>query len=236
MKLHKRITINGKVYPLIDDSTQLSLFSPGRAAYSVMSDTDALKGTVIFSMGYQLASIKDYFIGWIESSTAVDSKSVRIFCRELSAVLNFRLPMALRDVTMQAILDVITNKTGLTFSLPEQSKPYLINKAAMFYNIGSGYLALDSLRDVFGVPHFFWQQRQDGSIFVGSWDDSHWQSKRIDIARSLENAVSVSQGATIPVIVGLRPGPKYNGRILTDVAMSDTKMTLQWSQNPWGQS
>lgn len=232
MKLHKRLSVAGKPINLIDDDIRLAMFTPGRASFSVESPT-ALTGVVVFSCGYQIDKIAPWFIGYVESCTQVDKKQQRIFCRELSAALYNRLPLALRDVTMAETLAAISAETGLKFTLPTAAAAYLANKAAAFYNMANGYYALDCLADVYGVDKPIWLQLVDGSVFVGSWDHSPMATKVVDIHRDFENEVRVANGATISAILGLRPGIVYNGSILTDVSLVGLKMQLQWSANPW---
>lgn len=233
MKLHKKLTVAGNSYPLVAESVQLSLFTPGRASFSVLADSADLKGVVVFYCGYKADNIKPWFVGFVESCTQADSKQVRIFCRELTAALYSRLPLALRNVTLKQTLAEITAATGLRFLLADVAAVYLSNKAAAFYNIGPGYHAMDSLADVFGIDRLIWQQQADGSVWVGSWNHSGWAGKTVEIPRNWETDVAVSNGATVPVLPALRPGATYNDNILTNVAITGTKMQLAWSKNPW---
>lgn len=234
MKLSKKITVAGVEYPLVADNIQLALFTPGRAVFSLQAGSaTALKGVVIFYCGYQAAALKPWFIGIVESCTQVDKKQVRIFCRELTAALYNRLPMALREVTLAATLAAITGATGLTFTLPTVAAIYLSNKAPAFYNLGNGYHAMDSLAAVYGINKLLWQQQTDGTVFVGEWDHSPWAAKAVTIPRDFETDVTASNGATVPVLPALRPGAVYNDAVLTDVSLSGSKMKLQWAKNPW---
>lgn len=233
MKLHKTLTVAGEPRQVVSDSIQLSLFSPGRAVFSVQSDTAALKGVVVFRCGYQATALKTWFVGYVESCTAVDKKQVRIFCRELAGVLYHRLPLALRDVTLGDTLAAITAATGVGFTLPTAATLYQQKRAPAFYNLGSGYHAMDSLAAVFNIAKPIWQQQPDGAVFVGSWDHSAWPGKPVDVPREFETSVTVSNGATIPVMPAFRPGAIYNGNVLTDVALSGLNMQLQWAANPW---
>lgn len=93
-----------------------------------------------------------------------------LVCRELAAILANPLPLNLRHFDLRGVLAAISSKTGLCFRVPE--RPYAQTKAPLFYSLASGYLAMDSLAQVFSIPDFIWQQQGDGEVFVGSWADS----------------------------------------------------------------
>jgi hypothetical protein len=194
-----------------------------------------LTGVVIFSAGYKVNQVNPWFIGFVESSTTVDNKQQRIFCRELTAVLFARLPLALRDVNLQQTLAAITGTTGLEFTLPEKAKTYTARNAAAFYNLANGYHAMDNLAHVYDIEKPLWQQQSDGTVFVGSWNDSHWANKKLDIPRTWETQITSANGATVPALPALRPGAIYNGNILTAVEFAGVKMKLTWAANPWAE-
>ncbi len=135
-----------------------------------------------------------------------------------------------------ANLSEISNKTGLTFTLPTGSKKYKTISSAAFYSIGSGYYAMDALATVFQIPKFIWTQLDDGTVFVGSWSDSIWAEKPVQIDHTWETVPGVTSTAKLPAIPALRPGVNYNGAILTEVHLVETIMTVSWSVNPWGKN
>jgi len=232
MKLHKKLAIAGESYDIVGDDARLNLLSPGRASFVVKHDKP-LSGIVTYSCGYDAKNIKPWFVGFIQSSTKVDAKQKRIFCRELSAMLEPRLPLSLRDVTLADVLRQIASDTKLSFVTPEEPRGYTHRRAARFYNISGGYFALDSLAKVFGIENHIWQQQADGRIFVGDWNDSHWASKPVTLPNSFESEVRVLNGATLPAFPSLRPGALYNGNVITSVEFSGLRMKLTWSDNPW---
>jgi len=232
MKLHKQITIANKPYPLVNDNTRLGLFTPGRASFTVQAN-EKLSGIVIYSCGYQADKLQRWFIGFVETSTTVDAKQQRIFCRELTAVLFGRLPLALRDTDIKNTLAAITAATSLEFIVPAGAKTYTSRKAPAFYNLANGYHALDSLATVYGYRKPLWQQQLDGKVFVGSWDDSRWATRPANLPTTWETNVTSANGATVPALPALRPGALYNDNILTGVEFSGVKMNLTWAANPW---
>lgn len=232
MKLHKLLTVGGQPYSIASDDSRLELFTPGRATYTV-NHNEVLSGVVVFSCGFDKDQLKPWFIGFIETCTKVNEKQRRIFCREMAAMLQPRLPMALRDVTLADVLLQISELTKLHFSLPSDPQGYTNRRAARFYNIAGGYFALDALADVFSIDKPVWQQQADGKIFVGSWDHSRWASRPVELPNQFESQVTIANGATLPALPALRPGANYNGSIVTAVAFSDSKMQLSWDVNPW---
>ena len=232
MKLHKKITVAAQPYPLVSEAANLNLFTPGRAVFTVQAD-QAVAGIVIFSAGYNPDQVKPWFIGYVETSTQVDNKQQRIFCRELTAVLFPRRPLALRDVNLKQILAAITQATTLEFVLPATAKTYTSQETAAFYNLANGYHAMDSLGGVFDIEKLLWQQQVDGKVWVGSWNDSHWATKSVDIPRTWETNITSANGATVPALPALRPGAIYNGKVLTGVEFSGVQMKLTWAANPW---
>ncbi|MGH1373778.1 MAG: hypothetical protein ACRBBW_17180 [Cellvibrionaceae bacterium] len=231
MKLHKRLQVKGEPVDIVNELVVLNLFSPGTATIVVKSQ-EALSGTVAFYCGYQSKSLKPWFTGVIESSTEVDKDHQRIFCRELSSLLFLSLPLALRSVNLGQVLSKVSEKTRLEFSIPE-SATYTTTKAPAFYSVANGYFALDSLAAVFGIDRLLWQQQVDGRIFVGSWNDSKWSGKPVDIPRAWEVQKGAANTATLPAVPELRPGARYNQNILTSVQFTGTEMKLTWDRDPW---
>lgn len=78
------------------------------------------------------------------------------FCRELAAVLANPLPLNLRHVDLHAVLAEVSEQTGLRFRVPD--RPYISVKAPFFYNLATGYQAMDSLARVFGILDFTWRR------------------------------------------------------------------------------
>lgn len=232
MKLHKKISVNGIHYSLIDSNVRLQLFTPGRAAFTLES-SETLSGIVIFSSGYAMDTVAPWFIGYVESSTTAGSRQQRIFCRELSAALYYPLSLALREVDLITTLNAISESMGVDFVLPQISTDYSEKIAPAFYTVANGYYAMDALSRVYNISRPVWQQQTDGKIFVGSWDHSRWASRPIDIPNRWEHKVLTSDGATLTAIPSVRPGALYNDNIITSVEFTKLSMNLTWSKNPW---
>ncbi|CAI8979058.1 Prophage PssSM-01 [Pseudomonas sp. IT-P100] len=228
MKLHKVLTIAGQVYPVIKDEVRLDIKSPGRASFTVQAGA-TLKGLVTLDIGYNESTLQRHFIGYVERSTAANNLQQVLVCRELASILSNALPLNLRHVDLQGVLAEISNKTGLAFRIPDQA--YAKVKAPYFYSLAAGYLAMDSMASVFGIPDFVWQQQGDGEVFVGSWADSFFGSRSaLQLPVELFSGYQGNQSAMIAALPGLRPGVTINqGERITSVTLADSQMAIKWT-------
>jgi hypothetical protein len=228
MKLHKVLTINGAVVPLVSDDVRLDLKSPGRATFTVQAGAQ-VKGLVTLDIGYNESVLQRHFIGYVERCTAANGIEQVVYCRELAAVLAGKLPMNLRHVDMRAVLADVSSKTGLRFRVPDRD--YTRVKAPFFYSLASGTLAMDSLAKVFGIDDFIWQQQGDGEVFAGSWADSFFGARApLQLPVSLFDGYQGNQSAMIAALPGLRPGATINqGERITSVTLAGTQMAIKWT-------
>lgn len=232
MKLHKKIVIAGETYPLTKEDVRLDLFNPGSAVFDVAADK-APAGVVHFYAGYNPQAMETIFVGYVDSSFAIDKKQQRVFCRELNAALTRLVPVSLRNVTLQEVLAAISKETGLDFVTPEQ--PYSSKKAPAFYSIGSGYYCMDSMAEVFAIPKYIWQQQGDGKTYVGSWEHSYWVDRPIELPTEMLASSGVANRARIPAFPKLRPGAMAQGLgIVTKVFWEGEQQNITWNKNPWG--
>lgn len=228
MKLNKVLTVDQVPVNLVTDDVRLDLKSPGRAIFTVFSQAP-LKGLVTLDIGYNESSLQRHFIGYVERSTPSSGTQQVLYCREMSAVLAQRLPLNLRHVDLRAVLTEISEQTGLSFRHPDQ--PYARLKTPYFYNLSTGYLALDSMSRVFNIPDYIWHQQGNGEIFVGSWADSFFgQRPAVQLPVELFDGYQGNQSATIAALPGIRPGATFNdGRRITSVSLSDQSMGIKWT-------
>ncbi|WP_431078090.1 hypothetical protein [Pseudomonas siliginis] len=227
MKLHKVLTIGGVVYPVVKDDIRLELAGPGRATFTIQAAA-TLKGLVTLDVGYNESMLQRHFIGYVETSTAVNSTEQVLFCREVAAILAQPLPMNLRHVHLQAVLEEISNKTGLRFRVPD--RPYAQVKVPYFYSLATGYQAMQSMASVFGIADFVWQQQGDGEMFVGSWADSFFGARSpLQLPAELFDGYQGNQSAMIAALPGLRPGASINqGERITSVTLTGNQMAIRW--------
>ncbi len=227
MKFDYRLMINGERVHLVDHDVRLTYGRPGRAAFVVKSPVE-LSGLVHFS----ISNGGDYlgqFYGYIQRSTRHSADSQAIFCREKSAALTARVPIALRNCTLADVLAAIKQKTQLAFVVPNAA--YVDTPVPAFINTGPGTSALHLIGDVFAIPDYLWQQRRDGKIYVGSWRDSHWAQTPVELPHDLSDEVRAAGSATLLPIPGLRPGFLLNGKRLQEVNLKNSKMGVVWKTN-----
>lgn len=228
MKLHKVLTIDGVVFPLVKDEVRLEIKGPGRAMFTIQAGA-AVKGLVTLDIGYNDAALQRHFIGYVERCTAANGIEQVVFCRELAAILANPLPLNLRHVDLREVLTDISTKTGLRFRVPGQA--YSKVKTAFFYSLAAGYQAMDTMAKVFGIADFIWQQQGDGEIFVGSYADSFFGSRSpLQLPVSLFDGYQGNQSAMVAALPGLRPGATINqGERIISVTLAGTQMAIRWT-------
>lgn len=228
MKLDKLLTIGQKAYTLADDEVVLEANSAGRASLTIDTEGDEIKPFTAMSLdiGYsQHGHASRFFVGYIESVNPRDRRSSLLFCRELPGVLAKPLPLSLRHPTMRDVLTAMHEKTGLNFAVP--SSDYATAKIPHFQNIGSGYHALEHVGKAFKVGDFFWQQQADGVIFCGSWDDSPWPDREVELPDEWFTD-QYAKTAKIPALPSLRPGAILNGQRVKLVTLMGNFMGVEW--------
>lgn len=227
MKLHQMISVGGQVLDLVKADVRLELRNPGRATFTVQASAP-LNGLVTFDIGYNDKPLQRHFIGYVERSTAANTKHQVLFCRELAAILAKPLPMNLRHVDLRAVLEEVSRQTGLRFRVPDRT--YATTRAPYFYSLATGYQAMESLAQVSTIPDFIWQQHGDGEVFVGSWADSYFGVRpALQLPIELFDGYQGNQSAMIAALPGLRPGASINqGERVTHVAFADNQMAIRW--------
>ena len=227
MKIVKRIFIDNQEYGLISDDVRLRLIRPGCAVFRVRANK-TLSGIVMFDTGWSDSQLKRYFIGYVDKPTTISPNEQMLFCRELSAALFRDLPMGLRKVSAKDVLARVARDTALRFISPAAG--YMQTRSPYFHHMGSGYHALDAIGTVYQIPNYIWQQQGNGDIYVGSWNDSRWASRPVNIPDNLFTEHLAQNSARIGMIPSLRPGVKFNRGIITAVQLQDEHMVLTWKK------
>ena len=231
MKIIKTLTVNNQPYGLVSDDIRLELCSPGRATFIVLAD-QALTGVVILKAGWSDATVYSWFIGYIESSITVDSQQQKLFCRELTATLNRPLYLALRHVSVKDVLIKLSELTEINFAIPDAD--YINHQSPYFYHLGKGYQLMDAIGPTYQINQYIWQQQGDGSVFVGSWQDSRWADKPIQLPDSLFTEHMSTNSASLPMTPAIRPGVKFNRGIIHSVQLIAESMVITWKpSNDW---
>lgn len=229
MKLNRTLTISAAKYYLTDERVVLSLTEPGRAQFTVQTTAENIKVGSVTALDIGYAQHNDasrLFLGFVESVTPIDGRHCLLFCRELSAMLKTTLPMNLRHPTLRDVLSAIGEKTGLMFSAAD--KAYSTTKIPHFANVGNGYQAMDSIGRSFRIDDYIYQQQGEGIIYVGSYADSRWAEKTIDIDVSYFKDHLSSNSARIAAIPAMRPGATVNGKRITGLEFAGNFMTMSW--------
>lgn len=110
----------------------------------------------------------------------------------------FGIVFLLRHVTIKDILNAVSEKTGLHFVVGKGD--YAKQVIPYFYSLGNGFHCLDSIGQSFGIDRFMWQQEASGNIFVGSWTDSHWHEKKLELDNRWLTEFGSGKRANIPAV------------------------------------
>ena len=117
--------------------------------------------------------------------------------------------------------------TGLGFAVPGRS--YADRPVACFQTLGSGLHGLDCIGDVFGIEDYVWVQQGDGTIFAGSWADSRWAVRPVQIPDKWFKKITADGGAVLPALPTHRPGVLLNGSYLARLQLTGHEMVVQCS-------
>lgn len=224
MRLLKQLHIAGREYGIVSEDIALHYNRPGRAIFQVRAG-EALAGDVAFALGWNFqGSLVAFFCGDVERSVRVDATQQRLFCREATARLMLPHPLNIRHATLRQVLAAYAEKTGISFILPDRA--YACTPAPAFYGLGSGLHGLYNVGGVFGIEDYHWQAQGDGKVFVGSWTDSRWPSRPLDVPQQYYTAQRATGAQSIAAIPALRPGALVDGRRLRSVRFAGHEMTL----------
>lgn len=224
MKLIKKLYINGEPVEFSDDDIRLFSMRSGKASFTVFS-SEPLTGIVQFVLGYEGRKTYNYFFGYITDSIKQNKDIQIIKCDELIGALKSYFPITLENVTLKEIIAYCAEETGLSFIVPD--KAYSKTKVSQFYNIASGYNALDSLGEIFNIDDYVWYQQGDGKVFAGSWNDSYFANKELPIDSTLFDDFTSTNSAKIAVQPYLRPLVSLNGQRVNSVQMIDVFQVIK---------
>lgn len=234
MKYIHQLIINQVVSPQHDYEITLNLFSPGRGIFRVQTrELTPLEGTVEFYIGRNDKPLLSVFSGFIHSAQTLSETEQLITCKEFSAVLQLPAPLALRNVTFMDVVEKISSVSRLEFITPDYAD-YLHSQTPYFYHTANGLHAVKALSQVFNISQFFHQQRTNGTQWVGSWTDSPWNGKQLNLPPRLFQKTNALGTSTLPLFPQIRPGVQLqDGRIVQRVAFKNGSMSISAVQNPW---
>lgn len=230
MKLSRFLSVGNQPFGVVTERVLLKLNGSGSARFVIdASGSKAQAGDpVAFDIGYTRHNENSrLFLGYIEKAVDMDSRRQNILCREISNVLAIPAPLDIRHVSAKTVLARINQITGLNFSIPDKS--YSTERKPNFYNLGDGFQALQHLPRVYRIDDFIWQQQGNGIVYAGSWSDSRWAGRSVELPPDLLDNQLSSGTARIPAIPVLRPGVQLNGRRITQLEFENNHMTVSWT-------
>lgn len=166
------------------------------------------------------------FIGYIERVMPAENGFITLFCRELAAALSFNFNVMLRHPTLKQVLDELSKQSGLEFVIPDRA--YAKTSIPCFYCDSSGYAMLDNIGRAYQIKDFTWQQQGNGKVFVGSYADSFWADKPIQIPLNLMTGHQAGNTATMAAAPMVRPNVLANNQRIEKIDFKATTMTITW--------
>lgn len=225
MKPLFRLYLSGEEVQVTDVNIMLELSAAGRGFITVKTDADYAGKLVRMDAGYPELLLR-YFTGYVERAQPSANGFQRLLVRELTGVFEKPWPCSFQHPTLRTITDYLEKESGLTFDVPASG--YADKPIPHFTHNGTGYQLLANLGNVFSIPDYIWQQLPDGTVFVGSWPDSLFAEKPVEIPNEFATGQAGGNSMTIPMVQSLRPGVKANGQRLTKVNLNNEDMTLTW--------
>lgn len=229
MKRELNVWINSELTESNSEKLVLELSSGGRGLLTVKDEGQAIKPGMSAAIDLGLdGESKPWFTGYITKATPAEMGFTRIVVRELCYILSSTRAISLQHCTLSEVIKQLSRDTGLTFQLPDSD--YAHSPIATFTTHGSGYQLLENLGRAFHIDDFIWYQNSDGSIYVGSYQDSRWFNKSIQLPQS---AIIKQQGGNsiqVALFPALRPGVEVNGKRVAKLSLEDSELTLFWQE------
>lgn len=138
------------------------------------------------------------------------------------------LPLSVEHPTMGDLFELISEKTGLEFKLPDAN--YTRRIIPNFVNQGDGYQCLDKIGKAFAVPDCVWYQHTDQVVYFGSHQDSHFHNKPMTISHEFTSRQNGNSVTFVPFPM-LRPGRIAFDKRITRVDLIGDEMTAYWMDN-----
>ncbi|MBY7970863.1 hypothetical protein KW445_14590 [Vibrio fluvialis] len=228
MKLTKRLFIGNQEYDLASHKVSLKLSLGGKAIFVVNAGQPPGKLELVrFDIGYEQQTAP-YFEGYIENVAPAANGAFKLTVKELSGVLLKPLPLSVEHPTMGDLFELISEKTGLEFKLPDAD--YTRRIIPNFVNQGDGYQCLDKIGKAFSVPDCVWYQHTDQVVYFGSHQDSHFHNKPMTIPHEFTSRQNGNSVTFVPFSM-LRPGRVAFDKRITRVDLVGDEMTAYWVGN-----
>ncbi|MBY7811598.1 hypothetical protein KW448_08055 [Vibrio fluvialis] len=228
MKLTKRLYISNQEYELVSHKVSLKLSLGGKAIFIIKADAPPQRLELVrFDIGYE-QDTAPFFEGFIDVVSPAANGSYKLTVKELSGALSNKLPISLEHPTMADVFDIISEKTGLEFSLPDEE--YTRRVIPNFVNQGDGYQCLDKIGKAFSVPDYVWFQHTDQVIYFGSYEHSHFNGKPMNIPQEFTSRQNGNSVTFVPFPM-LRPGRVAFDKRINRLDLVGDEMTAYWLDN-----
>lgn len=227
MKVIKQLTLSGDDVEIADINIALELSGCGRGFITVMTDKDYTGKLVRFDLGYHGLVLR-WFTGFVERSQPAENGACRLLVREMSGIFERAWPCSLQHPTLRKLTEWLTAKSNVKFILPPGTS-YTDKPIPNFTHSGTGYQLLSNIGRAYEIDDYIWQQMPDGSIYIGSWADSLFAKKPVDIPPEFSKAAAAGNSMTLPIVQSVRPGVVMNGQRITRVELKNDDLTLTWA-------
>lgn len=230
MRLIKQLTLSTTTPLLVSEHIVMGINAPAKAKFTIKADVVPYKSqAVALDMSYSYAdTLQRVFFGFVENVIDQGGGFYLLSCREWVASMGVMIPIALRHCTIADVLGVVSDKTGLTFTVGQGD--YANQQVANFFAVGDGFSTLTAIQSLFKVNDFFWQQNGEGDIFVGSWADSLWANKPLTLEPELFSNHG-SHSASLIIVPSLKAGVVVSGQRITSIEIINEQMILSWYSN-----
>lgn len=232
MKLYKKCSINNQTRELISCNIILEMNSAGRGFVKIKAESDEtfLNKVFILNVGYH-ESINRFFTGFVESEQIAETGTKKLYVREMVALFSNKINVSLQHTTIKEITSLLTEKHHLTFELPDAD--YINKKIPHFKYQGTGYGLLDNIGRSFQIDDYCYYQTPFGKIFLGSYNESGYANKNIDLndLNKLALKTSSSDQITLPFIPKVRPGVLINNKRVRLVNLKDDELSIAFDEN-----
>lgn len=228
MKILKTIIIGTIEKQLINTNIVLELNTCGRGfvVINAQQNESFINKTVRINLGYH-GNMQRWFTGYVESEQAAQSGTKKLMIRELIGIYARSFNCSFQHPTVKTITDYLTANYHLAFDLPNAD--YINTKIPHFKHSGTGLHLLLAIGQAFNIDDFVFYQKQSGTIYLGSYNDSYYFGKNIDSGEDL-NKVALKTASvnsiTLPFIPEVRPGVMLNNRRIKQVNLIDDELTL----------
>ena len=221
MKIVKRLKIAGSPVKIVSESIVLDLHVPGRAVFTVIPESAIGPGdSAAFDLGLN-GTAERYFSGYVSSAKRIDSRQIRIYVRDYSALLENRCAISSRNTNARRILAEISGRFGIAFLTGAKNAAKFDKPISHFFNSGSAAAALGMIGKHLEISDYVCRSQADGSVFAGSGDELPGSDTTLVIPPPFFTELSVA-GAACPCVPELRPGRKIRIGDLEPVRIEQT--------------